>query len=159
MTPPPSPTWQPGVRQGLVITHFVPVPDVDALNRWIPRAGLVLLFLHDPGCGTSRAAYKEVARLGGEVALVDVRRARDVSAEIQARTGVRHESPQVIALRDGRPAWAASHRATTVGAIAGAVSGAGRYTRAGRGIPNGRVCDHDPDSGWPEGKPRSQADR
>jgi bacillithiol system protein YtxJ len=101
-----------------VPTRFVPVPDVDALDDWIPRAGPVLLFLHDPRCPTSRAAYGEVARLGGEVALVDVRRSGAVAAAIAARTGVRHESPQLILLRDGRAAWAASHRAITAGAAA-----------------------------------------
>ena len=35
----------------------------------------------------------------------------------------------------------------------------GKKPCAGRCIPNGHVCDHDPGSGRPEGKPRGQADR
>ena len=33
--------------------------------------------------------------------------------EVQALTGVRHESPQVLLLREGRAAWHASHRGIT----------------------------------------------
>ncbi len=58
-----------------------------------------------------------MALLGGDVPLVDVRRAHDVSDEIARRTGVRHESPQVIVLRDGRAVWSASHGAITAGAV------------------------------------------
>lgn len=98
--------------------RLVPVPDVDALDAWLPQPGLVILFLHDPGCPTSRAAYQEVARLGAEVALIDVRRARAVSAHIEMRTGVRHESPQLILLRDGRAVWSPAHRAITTETVA-----------------------------------------
>ena len=98
-------------------TQFVPVPDVDALDGWIPRAGLVLLFLHDPSCPASVAAHREVARLGGEVALVDVARAHDVKRAIEDRTGVRHASPQVIVLHGGRVLWSASHFAITAAAV------------------------------------------
>ena len=99
-------------------TRFVPVPDADALDDWLPRAGLALLFLHDPGCPISLRAYWEVAQVGDEVALIDVRAAPALAGEVERRTGVRHESPQAIALRDGRPVWTASHGGVTARAIA-----------------------------------------
>ena len=102
----------------LTETRFVPVADLPALDDLLPRAGVVTLFLHDPGCGISRRAHAEMTRLGGEVALVDVRWGRDLSRAIAARTGVRHESPQVIVLRDGRAVWDASHWEITAGAVA-----------------------------------------
>ena len=34
---------------------------------------------------------------------------RDLSNEIESRLGVRHESPQLLLLRDGKVAWHASH--------------------------------------------------
>ena len=34
---------------------------------------------------------------------------RGLSDEAAARLGVRHETPQAILLRDGRPVWSASH--------------------------------------------------
>lgn len=99
-------------------THFVPVPDLDVLDDWLPRAAPVVFFLHAPRCGISRRAYAEVARLGGEVALVDVARDHEVKWAIEERTGVRHESPQVLVLRRGRPVWSASHFAVTAAAVA-----------------------------------------
>jgi bacillithiol system protein YtxJ len=34
---------------------------------------------------------------------------RRLSEEAAARFGIRHETPQAILLRDGRPIWSASH--------------------------------------------------
>ena len=101
-----------------MVTRFVPVPDLDALDGWFPRPGVAVLFLHAPRCGISRRAYDQVARLGGEVALVDVARDRDVKRAIEERTGVRHESPRVLVLRRGRAVWSASHGAITAAAVA-----------------------------------------
>ena len=106
-------------------TGFVPVPDLDALDDWLPRAGIVVLFLHAPRCGISVRAYAEVARLGGEVVLVDVAHTHDVKWAIEHRTGVRHESPQVIVLLGGRPIWSASHYAITTAAVERARAAAG----------------------------------
>ncbi len=99
-------------------TRFVPVPDLDALDDWLPRAGAVVLFLHAPHCGISIRAYAEMAVLGGEVALVNVARDYAVKRAIEQRTGVRHESPQVLVLRRGLPVWSASHFAITAAAVA-----------------------------------------
>ncbi len=99
-------------------TRFVPVPDLDALGDWLPRSGAVVVFLHASHCGISVRAYDQVALLGGEVALVDVGRHHDVKRAVAERTGVRHESPQVIVLRRGRAVWVASHGAITTAAVA-----------------------------------------
>lgn len=70
----------------------------------------VVLFKHSLTCPISHFAYEEMSLLKDEaVALVIVQDARRVSNEIAARTGVRHESPQTIILRDGKPVWHASH--------------------------------------------------
>jgi len=79
------------------------------------------LFLHDPGCPISRAAYRQMARLGDEIPLVDVRRAHGLSRVVEERSGVRHESPQVIVLRQGRAVWSASHYAITTQAVTDAL--------------------------------------
>jgi bacillithiol system protein YtxJ len=50
-----------------------------------------------------------MAGFDGEVALVEIQAARELSREIENRTGIRHESPQVIILRDGQVVWNASH--------------------------------------------------
>ena len=93
-----------------------------ALDEWLARShqGPVVLFKHSLTCPISARAHREMQRLGGEVALVVVQRARAVSDEVAARTGVRHESPQVFVLRDGQAAWSASHFDITAAAVAAA---------------------------------------
>ena len=104
-------------------THFTPVHDVAALDPLFARSQdrTVTLFLHDRGCPISAAAYRQMTRLGGEIPLIDVQRAKDVSRAVEARTGVRHESPQVIVLHHGRAIWSASHYAVTAQAVANAI--------------------------------------
>jgi bacillithiol system protein YtxJ len=62
----------------------------------------------------------------GEVALVEVQRARALSGEIESRLGVAHESPQVLVLRNGEVAWNASHFNITADAVTAAVRAAGK---------------------------------
>jgi bacillithiol system protein YtxJ len=100
--------------------EFVPVADTMALGDWIERSHEepVVLFLHDPWCPISGRANGEMRRVNyTPIALVDVSRQRDVSQEVERTTGVRHESPQVIVLRDGKPLWDASHFAITADAV------------------------------------------
>lgn len=44
-----------------------------------------------------------------DIHLVDVIAQRSLSNEISEKTGIRHESPQVILLHNGSPFWSASH--------------------------------------------------
>ncbi|MDQ4123105.1 MAG: bacillithiol system redox-active protein YtxJ [Acidobacteriota bacterium] len=70
----------------------------------------VVLYKHSLTCPISHAAYEEMSLLKNEpIRLVIVQDARAVSNEIAARTGLRHESPQTIILREGKPIWHASH--------------------------------------------------
>ncbi len=75
------------------------------------------LFLHDPWCPVSRRAYREMEQLGREVLAIDVSRHRQLSMEVERITRVRHESPQVIVLRDAIATWVASHGRVTASAI------------------------------------------
>ena len=49
--------------------------------------------------------------------MIVVQTARNVSREVEARTGVRHESPQAIVLRNGAAVWNASHFDITAEAV------------------------------------------
>ena len=49
---------------------------------------------------------------------VDARAQRPLSQMIAARSGVQHESPQVIIFRRGTPIWNASHQDITAAALA-----------------------------------------
>ena len=75
----------------------------------------VLLFKHSRTCGVSCEALDElhahVEESQGSAAykLITVQSHRQLSNEAATRLGVRHETPQAILLRDGRPVWTASH--------------------------------------------------
>ena len=107
--------WHPACISPYMATQtsprFVPVDDGADLDPLFERSHHepVVVFKHDPYCSISVIAYREMTRLGHEAAIVDVAHDRKVSREIAERTGVHHESPQVIVLRHGRVAWSASH--------------------------------------------------
>ena len=69
----------------------------------------VIVFKHSTSCPISAMAYQEMQRVDKEVNLVEVQSDREISRQIEERTGLRHESPQVILLRRGKAVWDASH--------------------------------------------------
>src|ERR687893_229234 len=104
--------------------QFVTVGDAAELEQLFARSHRepVLLFKHSTTCPISAAAYQQMSRVEGEVALVVVQKARDLSREIETRTGVRHESPQALILRDGAVVWSASHWNVTADSVARALA-------------------------------------
>jgi bacillithiol system protein YtxJ len=103
--------------------RFTQITDTNALEQLLSRShdAPVVLFKHSTTCPISAAAYKQMSKVENEVSLVVVQRARDVSSEIASRTGIQHESPQAIVLRNGEAVWAASHFDITAGAVEQAV--------------------------------------
>ncbi len=77
----------------------------------------VWIFKHSLACGVSGQALKEFERFVASLdtndpahfALIEIQETPDISREISSRTGVRHESPQLIFLHKGRVVWEASH--------------------------------------------------
>lgn len=69
----------------------------------------VIVFKHSNACSISARAYREMEKVEVPVNLLVVQSAREVSRELANLTGVRHETPQVILLRDGKAVWNASH--------------------------------------------------
>ena len=106
--------------------HFVRVTDTKSFEELAHRSKErpVVIFKHSLTCPISSGAYDEMAEFEGEVALVEVQRARDLSREIAQRLGVAHESPQVIVLCNGQVVWNASHFNITADAVAKAVRSA-----------------------------------
>ena len=103
--------------------RFVPLHAGGAVASLFERSHHepVILFQHDPYCPISNRAHRELTRVPIEVALVDVARDADVSRKLEERTGIRHQSPQLLVLRSGRVVWSASHFAITRGAVTQAV--------------------------------------
>ena len=77
----------------------------------------VWIFKHSLTCPISGVAWAEFKRFAADhpqgngtvFAVIEIQYARPVSAALAERTGVRHQSPQAILLREGRVSWHASH--------------------------------------------------
>ena len=91
--------------------NFIKVDSLDSLDRLFAESfeRPVVLLKHSATCGISSGVYRIVENVAADVNVVVIQTHRDLSTEIAARTGVRHESPQAIVLRDGRPVYHASH--------------------------------------------------
>ena len=104
--------------------NFSQISDMEALESLIERSQQqpVVIFKHSLTCPISASAFQQMTGYPGDVALVEVQRARSLSNEIEKRLGIRHESPQVIVLSNGQVVWDASHFKVTADAVAEAVS-------------------------------------
>ena len=85
-------------------------------------AHVAVIYKHSPVCGSSDMAIRQVEAFARAcpsipVYLVDVIRNRAVSDQVAQRLGVGHASPQVIVVRQGKPAWNASHWQVTADAL------------------------------------------
>ena len=105
------------------VTHLRESADIDAAIEE-SRLRPVLLFKHSRSCGVSAEALDElhshVEQADGTAAykMLTVQSHRQLSDDIAVRLGIRHETPQAILLRDGRPVWSASHFRITADALA-----------------------------------------
>ena len=102
---------------GSSMAALQPLSRIDELEAAIEesRERPVLLFKHSRTCGISMEALDELrAHVDDSTAeaaykLITVQSHRQLANEAASRLGVRHETPQAILLRDGRPVWTASH--------------------------------------------------
>jgi bacillithiol system protein YtxJ len=101
--------------------------DLDA----VLGASEAVLLKHGAHCPISAAARDEVARFEAEhpdvtVHGLEVTGNRDLSEAAAERLGTAHASPQLFVLRQGKPAYTASHfeiRAETLAAQLGGAAG------------------------------------
>jgi len=98
---------------------FFKIDNKETLDKLVTdsRTKAIVIFKHSNSCGISSAAYREMEKLEAPVNLLEVQSARDVSRELAAMTGIRHETPQVIVLKDGKAVWDASHFDVKAGAV------------------------------------------
>lgn len=111
------------------IEHVAEVEDLDRLLER-SRERPVWIFKHSVTCGISAGARRRYAayvaeHAGGDAVftLLEVQRARPLSNAIAETTGIRHQSPQLILLRDGQAVWNTSHGRITAEAMAEALAG------------------------------------
>lgn len=86
----------------------------------------LLLFKHSTRCPISSGAYREMEDyLNGTpnekitYGLIYVVEDRAVSLEAADRLGVKHESPQVLLVKDGQAVWHTSHSKITADTLRG----------------------------------------
>ena len=103
--------------------RFLEIDDRSALESLMTdsKQKPVIVFKHSNACSISSRAYREMEKVEAEVNILVVQSAREVSRELANLTGVRHETPQVIVLRDGKAVWNASHFDVQAGAVAEAL--------------------------------------
>jgi bacillithiol system protein YtxJ len=103
--------------------NFFKVTDARVFDELVEQSKQrpIVIFKHSTTCEMSSSAYREMVGFEGAVTLVEVQYARELSREIESRTGVRHESPQVIVIRNGEVVWDASHFKITADAVSRAV--------------------------------------
>ncbi len=120
--------YQNNQRQGWgMANHFERVTETTAVDDLAEssKERPIVIFKHSLTCPISAAAYDQMEAFDGNVALVEVQRARELSNEIENRLGIEHASPQVIVLRNGQVVWNASHFKITADAVTEAVRRAG----------------------------------
>ncbi len=93
------------------MANFIELSSVEKLEELIEKSNEkpVILFKHSVTCPISSGVYREVAEVESDINLVIVQKARDISNEIAQKTGIRHESPQAIVLKNGKAVYSASH--------------------------------------------------
>jgi bacillithiol system protein YtxJ len=91
------------------------------------RPGRTIVYKHSPTCslcGWSQHVLGRMAEQDGvTLELVDVLAQRPLSQAIEAQFGVRHESPQILVIDDGRVTWHASHRGVAPERVRAALAG------------------------------------
>ena len=96
------------------------MPEVQSVKHLEELLNLpqVVLFKHSLTCPISAVTYSEVAgffaeRPGIPAYVIPVQKQRSAATAVEKKTGVRHESPQFLLIRDGEVVKAASHFAIT----------------------------------------------
>ena len=105
-----------------------PLQDRDAVEQAL-RLPLALVYKHSPACWQSFRAVREVRQLAEEnaalpVFVIDVIGQQALSRAVAEQVGVRHESPQVLLVKQGAVVWHASHGGVRVENLRQALSAA-----------------------------------
>ena len=100
-----------GQQSSVSANGFSELRDMESLDRFLAQTNgsPALIFKHSNLCGISARAHAELSRIDLPIGLIIVQQARALSTEIETRTGVAHETPQIFIIRDRQVLWTASH--------------------------------------------------
>ena len=109
---------------------FTEIKDIESLTQFLaaPTGDPAIIFKHSNTCGISARAYTQMTGFGRSVGIVIVQNARAVSDEIERRSGVPHETPQLLIFRNGEVIWTASHGQIRGEAVAAVLEEIGKGT-------------------------------
>jgi bacillithiol system protein YtxJ len=103
------------------VIDLTTMPELEAALAPGPKP--VVLYKHSTQCGICDATLEEIQSFESKhpdaaaVYYLDLLEHRDVSNAIAQRLGIRHESPQAIVLKDGKPVAVLNHRAIRADAV------------------------------------------
>jgi bacillithiol system protein YtxJ len=94
--------------------NWTPLNTSSQLDHISVSESTVLIFKHSIRCGISSMVLRQLEKNwnpvdGLDMYFLDLIKYREVSNEISSRFGVRHESPQLIVLKNGEVIHHASH--------------------------------------------------
>jgi bacillithiol system protein YtxJ len=95
----------------MIDSNLYKLDTLDKLEAAIEESRIrpVLIFKHSTSCGISAGVFREVSGVDANINLIVVQTDRHISNEIERRTGIRHQSPQAIVIKDGEAVYHASH--------------------------------------------------
>ncbi len=107
--------------------NFIKVTSNEQLDELFQKSNEqpVVLFKHSLTCPISAGVYKEVSAVDGDIHLIVMQYSRDISNAVAEKTGVRHESPQAIVLKNEKAVYHASHYDVTAVKVEKAAVGKG----------------------------------
>lgn len=105
---------------------FVTLDSIEKLDELFEKSKEkpVVIFKHSLTCPISTDASTQMSIVDEDVNLVIVQVSRNISNEIEQRTNIRHESPQLIILKDEKPIFSASHYNVTADKVEGVLKNA-----------------------------------
>lgn len=91
--------------------NFIEINSNEQLDKLFEKSNEkpVVLFKHSTTCPISFGVYQEISNADAEINIVIIQQSRNISNAIAEKTGIRHESPQAIVLKNGEPIFHASH--------------------------------------------------
>lgn len=91
--------------------RFSEIHEIAELDNLIEKSNErpVILFKHSLTCPISTGVYNEISKADADINLIVVQHARNVSTAVAEKTGIRHESPQALVIKDGEVIYHASH--------------------------------------------------
>ena len=105
--------------------NFLKIRSSDVLDELFERSNAepVVLFKHSSRCGISSHLKEIIGEIDADIHYVVVQEDRGLSDRIAERTGYRHHTPQIFVIKDGEPAYHATHYGIDALRVAAAARG------------------------------------